>query len=700
MVKPKRTTYLPSDWGKEEEKMMQKYELQIKEAKDWFLSEIKPVLDRSYKLYMSDNSDRAKEIQSWQANVFIPYINAVVETLMPRILDARPEFSVQGRTQDDQPSAEKLQGLIAFTWEISQMDTVSEDLVRSALIYGNAFLQVGWKKSEEEKLFLVTKDFNSKKPAWKKEKRVKYDAPFAACVDNYALWYDHRNIPRASKQYWFKRSVMTGEEIKQTYPYHDKARLDLALHSSDKELKDYAAVRYEIKKKHTKVGKNADAGASGGRSDTYENVGDPDLEMHEVFEWTRPFDDAFAVMVNKVPILKGGSIPIPYDFKEAPFINIPYLRLPHEFEGVGVPVLLESPQNMLNMIKNQRLDAVSMSIHKMWVVSPAANVDNSQLVVRPFGIIYSVDPQGVREVQFSDINASAYREEELLKSDLKYASGVDDFSMANGGGAGSATEIRHLRESTLERVRLFVNHLGDGYSTMMRMWIDMYRQFFTAELTARITGEDGRKVFLPIEKGDLMGYYDFVASVIPSIAGKNDVDKKQGMDLFQLLSPLEFIDAEKLTGKILQSWNWNLDSLKRQEDPMQASPQIDPATGLPMGGAMPGMDGSMPPEGMSMEGETPIGPPDIGSGAIPADVIQKAVALLDKTGVPAAEANSAFREASMPINLMGGSPPTAPSVPTNVAGFNRKGKVNTNIPVNAPSGEGAQLLTRAQSVNG
>ena len=43
-----------------------------------------------------------------------------------------------------------------------------------------------------------------------------------------------------------------------------------------------------------------------------------------------------------------------------------------------------------------------------------------------------------------------------------------------GGAAGSATEVRHLRESTLERVRMFVNHLGDAYATMMRYWMSMF----------------------------------------------------------------------------------------------------------------------------------------------------------------------------------------------------------------------------------
>ena len=230
---------------------------------------------------------------------------------------------------------------------------------------------------------------------------------------------------------------------------------------------------------------------------------DSKLKMYEVFEWWRPFEDEFAVMVNYIPILKGGSMPIPYDFKEAAFIDFPYLKVPGEFEGYSLPMILENPQIMMNMIKNQRLDAATLSIHKMWIVNPLANINKEELVTRPFGIIYSVDPNGVREVQFSDIKASAYKEEDLLKADMRYASGVDDFSMGAGGGANSATEVRHLRESTLERVRLFVNHLGDGFADLMRYWMDMQRQFFTKDMYIRIIGQDGEVQFPLIEKEEL-----------------------------------------------------------------------------------------------------------------------------------------------------------------------------------------------------
>lgn len=674
--------YNPQDYGKKEEELIRQFNLQLEDARNYFESVIKPRLDRSYKLYISDNTDRAKEIKRWQANVSVPYINAVVETLKPRILDARPDFTIQGRNEDDQRKAPKLQTLADYTWEISEADKTAELVTSASLIYGTGFLQVSWKKDVRKLKFLVTKDMGKKKYDWEEKNKTFYDAPYVEWVDNYALWYDWHNINAESKQYWFKRRVLTENEIKRRYPMADKKRLAMALQMGGRDLQDYGSVRNEVKLAQVAITKGADYQQSGVATNIYETS---DKMMHEVFEWIRPFEDSYAVIVNKIPILKGAEMPNPYDFKESPFIAVPYLRVPGEFEGYGLPMLLENPQIMLNMTKNQRLDAMTLNIHKMWIVNPLANINKEELVSRPFGIVYSTDPNGAREIQMTDIKPSAYKEEELLKADMRYSSGVDDFSMGVGGGTPSATEVRHLRESTLERVRLFVNHLGEAYAKVMRYWISMYRQFFTSTMTIRIVGEDGKELFPLIEKNDLMGEFDYKASVIPSIAGQNDVKKKQDMDLYQLLVAMPFIDPEKLTSKLLYDFNWNYESIKKN------------------------MEVPSPEEEMMGEEQAPLGIEEpLGGGQISEDVARKALGLLGdgvNTGTFQGQGNrpSIMQELGAPVNLIKGQgaiPPTPRGVPatTNPRGMNRGGRTNTNIPLRETTNPEAALMNRALNI--
>lgn len=694
--------YLPKDFGAKEEELVNKFRIQRDDAKNYFVNYIKPRLDRSYKLYIAYGGDRQKEIKSWQANVFVPYVQAVVETLMPRILDARPEFSVLGRTDEDAAKSEKQQQLADFFWEQAKMDRTSEDIIRSSLVYGTGFMQVSWKKDVRTHKFLASKDINSKSPKWVEKERVFYDAPYCEWVDNYSLWYDWHNTARESKQYWFKRLVLTEAEIRRRYPMAQEKRLKLAFASSSGDVTDYAAIRTQVKATHDGITKKSGATTSSGTGSEKFNESDQ-IKMYEVFEWWRPFEDEYAVIVggSDIPILKGGSMPIPFDFKEATFIEIPYMRMPGEFEGYGIPLILENPQIMLNLVKNQRLDSATLSIHKMWIVNPLANINKTDLVTRPFGIIYSIDPQGVREVQFSDIKPSAYKEEEMLKSDMRYSSGVDDFSMGAGGGATSATEVRHLRESTLERVRLFVNHIGDAYSDMLRYWMDMARQFYTKEMTIRVIGENGAELYPIIAKDDLKGLFDYRAKVLPSIAGQSDVKKKQDMDLFQLLITLPFIDPKRLTGKVISDWGWSMDSIAAAEE------EMPPAEGMPMegeeGSVPPGAEGELPPELMAMMGGDQGGQPMPGGKGIPSSVATNAIAMLRKPGEPTGAGPSPFSQMSGPVNLLNtsGMPPTPQGVgkTSNPRGMNRGGKVNTNIPLNQGYTDPAsQLANRAGNI--
>jgi len=156
-------TYNPSDYSDDEVEFLSRFHLQMDDARQYFLNVIKPRLDRSYKLYIAYNGDRQTQIKRWQSNIFVPYVQAVVETLMPRVLDARPDFTVQGRNQEDQAKSEKQRQLTDYLWELSRMDKVTEDVVRSSLVYGTGFLQASWKKDVRTQKFLQTKDISKDK---------------------------------------------------------------------------------------------------------------------------------------------------------------------------------------------------------------------------------------------------------------------------------------------------------------------------------------------------------------------------------------------------------------------------------------------------------------------------------------------------------------------------------------------------------
>lgn len=680
--------------GEKEKKLVELFRIQRDEAEDYFMTYKKPRLDKAFKLYMSYTGDRAKKIDSWQSNIFIPYIFSTIETLMPRILDARPELDVMARKISEIDRAAKVSQLLNWNWEIAKGDKELEEAVRASLIYGESYFQVYWLKDERELEYLSTKDINAKKYKYIKKKKIYYDAPVMEGVDPYELIYDPFTKRWDRKQYFLKRLVLSGADIKKKYPMASKVRLELAFKNEENDLTDWASIRREIRKNNSDLSnKNVSNNIEGGdavyeQSNSSNVDNNSDYKLFEVFEWWRPRDDKFGVFVAGVPIFNKVCIPNPFDFKDNPFIPLQYLKPPFDNECIGLPYLLENPQLMLNTIKNQRLDASLLNIHKMWIVNPLANINKKDLTPRPFGIIWSQDPQGVREVQFSDVKSSAFEEENALKADMRYTSGVDDASMGVGGSGGSATEIRHLRESTLERVRLFINHIGETLSVVEKYWYMLYRQFMTNKMEIRVAGKDGNTGYALISKDDLDGTYDFRSTVIPSIAGQIDIERKQMMDLVQLIREDPSLDQSKVNSLLLSKWKIQLDQLKKTEETQQ--PGMDGAEGL------------SPEEAAMMESEYNLGQdPGVNEQGIPNELIQ-ALAGAEGSG----EAPSGFSGMNIPIDLLqAGAPPTAPGISggqggggDNKAGFNRTGRVNTNIPLGNNSNPTASILKETNNL--
>ena len=271
---------------------------------------------------------------------------------------------------------------------------------------------------------------------------------------------------------------------------------------------------------------------------------------------------------------------------------------------------------------------------------------------------------------------------------------------------------------------MFVNHLGDAYADVMRYWMDMSRQLLTQEMTIRVVGQTGQQEFPLIQKDDLQGNYDYRATVLPSIAGQDEVRKKQNMDLYQLLINLPFVDPQKLTSRVLVDWGWSLDGISKVEE--EAPSMTVGPDGQPMPGGMDpaALMAAAGGTGASSAGLPPIPPPQgiadgVGGpglrGLMPRSSLRHVVSHLRRTGERYGGGVSAFEQFATPVNLLqnmahGGVPPTATGVPVvdkskssimpNIAGHNRRigGKVDTNIPLKQNASVGSSILNRTFAI--
>lgn len=607
------------------------------------------------------------------SNVNIPYIQANVETLIPRMLDARPDLGVRGRTSESKARASAVTGLFGWAWERGITDAVIEEWVRATLIYGIGWVYAFWK---------VNKD------------GTKYDYPAIDAVDNYSFIYDWRSIRHESKMFFMRRRILTAEDIMVRKPNLDVDRLASALKSPRKrDLEDYASVRYEVRTTHASLSKTAtkaDVGAASWSSNMHYGSSTSKIIFHETFETWYPLEGERSFWVDGWPVerkdIVKGEI-------SNPFVDLAYLRPPFEYEGIGIPLILESPQLALNTIKNQRIDAGTMAVLKMFIVSPNAGVRKEDLKVRPFGIVWSPNPDAVKPIDFGDVPQSSYREEELLKSDMRFATGIDDASMGVAGASGSATETKHLRESTLERVRMFINHLGYSLTAVQSIWLTLFRKHLSKEVAVLITDEKGYETEEIVTKDDIMGEFDLQATVSPSIEGRVEVEKKQAMDLFQLLapyaqqgSPLDIMKVLKVT---MVPFKIPIESVRNDE-------QAALPGGMP--GGMPGATpGGMPPSAAALmkagESSAPAGAglPESTYAAL-ADSIEGLIPSQGSIPPLTAGVSGDVNPSANPSEPPKGAPDT-----TNSRGMNRR--VDTNLPSNRGTSDPmAQIMNKANSL--
>ena len=87
-------------------------------------------------------------------------------------------------------------------------------------------------------------------------------------------------------------------------------------------------------------------------------------------------------------------------------------QLPNEFYGLSAVGLVEHLQHELNTTRNQRIDNVSFVLNRMWKVRRGADIDDSELVSRPHGVVHVDNPDDVTPFEMSGVTASSYNEKQ------------------------------------------------------------------------------------------------------------------------------------------------------------------------------------------------------------------------------------------------------------------------------------------------
>jgi hypothetical protein len=286
----------------------------------------------------------------------------------------------------------------------------------------------------------------------------------------------------------------------------------------------------------------------------------------------------------------------PYDHQQKPYTRTGFFPRPFSFYWLGIPKLVDHLQELLNSVTNQRVDAVTMRIHSMIAAAPVAlpGYKQSSITVRPLGILWTNDPNSVKELRFGDVNSSAFVEPTHIKEAMRIAVGIDEYTTTAGKDIKqTATVASFMREATLEGVKLFLIMLRNSYVMHFEHWICMMKQFWTKKsvMPDKAIAILMRHGLIDETTENIEGLFDYEYEMslesTSSLATSSELKKSKDLELWGLIKDVdELVDPEtgtvysvkkfKVLMKLFEDYGWEPDNYVTERKPAPPADQITP----------------------------------------------------------------------------------------------------------------------------
>jgi hypothetical protein len=550
--------------------------------------------------------ERTTEGEIWQSNVFIPQVFAYIKTFLQKTVGITPDFKLEGKNSD------ALKDLVLWLWEIGMSDDLIDYFLQVFICgttIGKDFLRKETKKKRKKEISIVEK---IKRLVFRTETAKITFRPDFDPVDIYNF-YPHPRMKKIADPFpVFHRYVLTLDEMKLQYPdvpkntWNQFVDKDGMVVKSGGDTTDYAYVRKEVLlylRKNIRETTKASTPIQGNPNNPVQ-MPTTDEKLFEVVErWTDDHVCVFLPMDGTPIEIKNSDNP--YDHQEKPYSRTGFFPRPFSFYWLGIPKLVDHLQELLNSVTNQRVDAITMKIHSMIAAAPVAlpGYKQSTITVRPLGILWTNDPNSVKELKFGDVNSSAFIEPNHIKEAMRIAVGIDEYTTTAGKDIKqTATVASFMREATLEGVKLFLIMLRNSYIMHFEHWISMIKQFWTTKgvIPDKAVGILMRHELITPESENVEGLFDDQYEIslesTSALASSSELKKTKDLELWGLIKDVDqIVDAEtgtvysvkkfKILMKLFEDYGWEPENYIGEVEPKPPVPAADqtmqPGAGVP-----------------------------------------------------------------------------------------------------------------------
>lgn len=534
-----------------------------------------------------------------RANTFVPYAFSNVETVVSRTHDAffsvRPFFECNGRGEQDEPAAEKMQIVLDYKLHRANLPQTIDLLVRTIAIYGHAAVKVDWDwgydivtKPQAVPIQIPVLDPNSGQqvidpttgqPAMQNAvnpmtgqpltqiqivtQKVPRNRPKFYVIDPYDLLVDPDGqmvaqciektlgeLKRDDAEYF----AATGQHY---YIPEQLALLEQRIvastsgkeGSADDVLVRFAELWNQIDGTCTVITFGEDKDAVGWKDQRYAVRSGSSYSPYKRQMYTG----------ENILLYTGDN---PFAHKRVPIVHTSYVKLPHEVYGIGVIEVACDLNEALNQMVSMIRDNWNIGLNHRLLYDTTMDIDHEALNSAnvPGGKIgVSGDPsKAVFPLPTFTPNANDYQLLELYKGQLELSTGISDFYSKGIGGPGAnstATGISSIINESNYRFKLFIRNLElDIFQPLLEMSAMNVIQFMSDQEEVMITEANPMiPKYITVSADQIVGAFQF--DLVAANYATNEVVRQR--NLMALLNEMQanpYIDQYEATKMLFKTF--------------------------------------------------------------------------------------------------------------------------------------------------
>jgi hypothetical protein len=560
---------------------------------------------------------------------------STINVIAPSVAVNHPKVVVSANTPGNESKAAFVEAVVNYLWRHHDFRTPFRRAVKDFLIFGHGWVKVGWKFLEQDQMLSEDEREGMLRSALYEADVAASESPsMAAEMPTDQDIADH--IPETSMKVVEDQPFVERISPFDVFVDPEATCLDdmkwiaqrivrpLAEAQEDKRYK--AAARKRL---------SPDSGVNPKYVDSFSenNSWSRSEERVTIWEYYDIASNTMSVCSENGDEFLVDPLPMPYAYGQ-PFVMIRNYDVPDFFYPIGDLESIESLQLELDKTRTQLMNDRKRYARKYLYHERSFGPEGREALEsdddgrfvpvldenKPLSDVVTPLPQ-------IPISPEIYNYSTIISEDINTVSGISEYARgAMPEIRRTATEASIIADAQNARAadKLAIVELSIGH--IARRVIQLMQQYMTGEQMARVAKKGGDDLFVPYERRDITGEFDFAVEGGSTQPMNDTIRKQQAISLLNAVAPLvgTVIDPAALATHVLETGFGIKDPsrflIQQQPAPPQPPPGGDPAAA---GGAPPGM--APPPPAPPAGGGMPMGPPPGGAfaptGGIPPELL-------------------------------------------------------------------------------